>query len=495
MKKNICFVVSCLISVCSGLTHPIIEMLDQRIKFHDTITCCGLDPDPTKMPQELTKQKCDVEKKVFEFLKEVVKNTAENVCAYKIQKAFFDQFTNGAQLLCDIIKYIHTYHKDIPVFLDCKIGDTENTMETYLRTIFEKYDFDGVVVNPYMGDDVFDALAKYPQKVGIVLVQTSNPGASIIQNAVLSDGRTVWRMMLDLVISRWNKHNNLIPVLSSSVDIENIDKIREIIPENMPVLFAGVGAQGGNPVGLKRLLNKNNRGVFVNSSRNLLYPYTTKQTDWRTCIKQATIRLKNQLNKYRTEASQQKFLLLLGVSGAGKSTIIQQLKKLDSRIVYITPYTTRALRPQESDKISISTQEMEQLEQQGQLLAINRLYGIVYGTPLEPIETALRNGQIPVLDWPISKLEIIQKKFGKNLFCVYIAPPNLKVLQARLTADGRDKNGRRFLQAQEELDLLEQGVFANHIDMQIINQEGKVKFYAQEILKIFESPSSPVYLA
>ena len=40
----------------------------------------------------------------------------------------------------------------------------------------------------------------------------------------------------------------------------------------------------------------------------------------------------------------QKFLLLLGVSGVGKSTIIRKLLAMDERFVYISPYITRQLR-------------------------------------------------------------------------------------------------------------------------------------------------------
>ncbi|MFA6527893.1 MAG: orotidine-5'-phosphate decarboxylase [Candidatus Babeliales bacterium] len=484
MKKIIhILIVAYLVVTHSLFAHQVIDMLDQRIKTHDTIACCGLDPDPAKLPQEILALDGSIEEKILIFLKTVVDLTADHVCAYKIQKAFFDPFNNGPQLLCSIINYIRNFHSDIPIFLDCKIGDTGNTMQAYLHTIFEKYSVDGVVVNPYMGDDIFDALAAYPEKLGIVLVQTSNPGARIVQNAVLSDGRTVWRMVLDLVLSRWNKHNNLIPVLSSTVDTENIDGLRQSIPDSMPILFAGVGAQGGNPQGLKKLLNKNHRGVFVNSSRDLLYPYTSGEKYWQAGITQATIHLKNQLNKYRTEASEQKFLLFLGVSGAGKSTIIEELKKLDSRIIYITPYTTRVLRPGESNKISVSLEKMEQLEKEGQLLAVNKLYGTTYGTPLNPMEYALRNGQIPVIDWPISNLALMRQVFGKKLFCVYITPPNLEVLQTRLANDGRDKDGNRFLQAQRELDLLTQGAFASDIDILITNQEGNASVYAREILK------------
>jgi guanylate kinase len=229
---------------------------------------------------------------------------------------------------------------------------------------------------------------------------------------------------------------------------------------------------------LKEFISNQN---LRNSSYNLLYHYNAEQTNWRTNIKQATIRVKNQFNKYGVMNLPQTFLLILGVSGAGKSTIIRHLKQLDHRIIPVIPYTTRPLRPQEYDKFSISTQEMEQLEQQGNNFIIDKRYGIVYATPQASIETTLHNGQIPILDWPISKLNVMQNIFGERLFCVYVAPPDLETLKARLANDGRDKDGSRLKLAQEELDLFSQGAFDHLIHKLIINHDGNAELYAREI--------------
>ncbi|MBU4010588.1 MAG: guanylate kinase, partial [Proteobacteria bacterium] len=60
-----------------------------------------------------------------------------------------------------------------------------------------------------------------------------------------------------------------------------------------------------------------------------------------------------------------KFLLLLGVSGVGKSTLIRELKRLDERFIYISPYMTRPLREGESDKIEVSNEEMDLMISKG----------------------------------------------------------------------------------------------------------------------------------
>ncbi|HBD04983.1 TPA: hypothetical protein DCZ32_00830, partial [Candidatus Uhrbacteria bacterium] len=56
-----------------------------------------------------------------------------------------------------------------------------------------------------------------------------------------------------------------------------------------------------------------------------------------------------------------KLLLLLGPSGVGKSAIIDELSKLDSRFVYISPYMTRPLRQGERNKIAVSDEQMDEM--------------------------------------------------------------------------------------------------------------------------------------
>lgn len=89
---------------------------------------------------------------------------------------------------------------------------------------------------------------------------------------------------------------------------------------------------------------------------------------------------------------QTKFLLLLGPSGVGKSTIIRDMQAMDSRFVYISPYITRSLRKGEQDKIQISNQEMDERAARGEFLVINSFYGIRYATPNDSIERALNTG-------------------------------------------------------------------------------------------------------
>lgn len=271
-----------------------IEKIFTRMVSNNTLVCCGLDPDLTKIPFEITEKNISDEDKVYEFLHTVINITAPHVCVFKAQKAFFDLLPGGHEVLRESISYIHETHPEIPVILDCKIGDVENTMSIYIKNIFGNLKADGIVANPYMGNDTIIPLAELRDKAIVVLVQTSNPTAAVIQDIILQNGRPLWKHILDILVNRWNYNNNMIPVLSAN-STWNLSEIRKVIPNEMIILLAGIGAQGGNYTNLCNLLNANNVGAFVNSSRGILYQ-TESQKPWNVAIEESVIQLKNKLN-------------------------------------------------------------------------------------------------------------------------------------------------------------------------------------------------------
>ena len=274
----------------------VIETLRDRMKT--SLLCCGLDPDLSKMPNDEAYERLSDEKRITAFLKTIIDLTAKDVCAYKLQKAFFDKLSLGHDALKETIAYIHTNHKGIPAIVDCKIGDIDNTMQAYLDSLFNELRADGIVVNPYMGDDVMKPMAQYPDKAIVVLAKTSNPGGGIVQDVITKSGIPLWQHILKLTIERWNESGNMIPVISSTVGLD-MTSVRHMIPDKMPILLAGVGAQGGSYDDLSKLLNSKRSGVFVNSSRGILYAKADNKQTWQDAIRQTSSLLMESLNQQR----------------------------------------------------------------------------------------------------------------------------------------------------------------------------------------------------
>ncbi len=108
----------------------------------------------------------------------------------------------------------------------------------------------------------------------------------------------LWQYILKLTTERWNTSNNMIPVISSTVGLDMVG-VRKLIPDGMPILLAGVGAQGGSYLDLSKLLNSEKSGVFVNSSRGILYPQLASGQTWQSAVESAAINLKEGLNKQK----------------------------------------------------------------------------------------------------------------------------------------------------------------------------------------------------
>lgn len=275
-----------------------LQKLRRAMTVSNSLLCCGLDPDINRFPKEFLEQAGSDEEKVSNFLRQAVDITAPSVCAFKIQKAFFDALPGGHHVLQELIQFIHRGHPHIPVFIDCKIGDVEHTMSAYLNNLLGRMDADGVVINPYMGDEVLSPFASLPEKAGLVLVRTSNPGALTVQGLLMSDGRPLWWHVLELTLHKWNKATNLIPVLALT-DEPEMNLIREVIPDEMVLLLAGFGAQGGRPRQVRQFLDSSGGGVFINSSRALLYAPTSDDGDWRAEMRARAAGVKEELNRLR----------------------------------------------------------------------------------------------------------------------------------------------------------------------------------------------------
>ncbi len=174
-----------------------------------------------------------------------------------------------------------------------------------------------------------------------------------------------------------------------------------------------------------------------------------------------------------------KFLLLLGPSGTGKSTVIRKLKELDSRFVYISPYMTRELREGETDKLPVTDAVMNEMNSRGEFLVINDLYGIRYATPRAPIIQALDSGNFPLLDWPVSRMDVMTTAFPDRLFTVYLIPPSEEVLKTRLGQDERDPTGDRLQAALQEFTEFQNGAYDHLFDLSVVTNDNQVPQIAQ----------------
>ena len=94
----------------------------------------GLDPDVSKLPAHLKADPLGIQK----FCIDIVDATADTVCAFKPQIAYFAAIGAEAQLqaVCD---HIRAQSPHIVLILDAKRGDIGDTATLYAREAFERY--------------------------------------------------------------------------------------------------------------------------------------------------------------------------------------------------------------------------------------------------------------------------------------------------------------------------------------------------------------------
>lgn len=182
-----------------------------------------------------------------------------------------------------------------------------------------------------------------------------------------------------------------------------------------------------------------------------------------------------------------KLLLVLGPTGVGKSTVMQELSAIDSRFSYIMPFTTRAKRLGETNKISLPVKEFERLRRDNRFVAVNQLYGFYYGTPADPILQAFRDERFPMIDWPVQKVHTMDLRFPGKTYKVYLEPPSFEVLMERMSSDGNRTT--REDAAKEEYANLLRGAFDGLFDLRLVNIQGRMR---ESAIRIYEGYISSI---
>jgi orotidine-5'-phosphate decarboxylase len=243
------------------------QQLQSAWASQGSMLCVGFDPDPKRLPSSLQGKP----EGIFEFCREIADATADLVCAFKPQFAYFASQRAEAQLE-KLIQHLKDKYPHIPVILDSKRGDIGSTADHYALEAFERYGADAVTVNPYMGFDTIEPYLKHAGKGVIVLCRTSNPGGSDLQFINTTSGEPLYLHVAKLAAQKWNSSGQISLVVGATFP-EEIAKVRAIIGD-MPLLIPGIGAQGGDidaTVAAGRITHAPGTGMIINSSRAILY--------------------------------------------------------------------------------------------------------------------------------------------------------------------------------------------------------------------------------
>jgi guanylate kinase len=151
-------------------------------------------------------------------------------------------------------------------------------------------------------------------------------------------------------------------------------------------------------------------------------------------------------------------LILSSPSGAGKSTLTRNLVRENRGIRLSISVTTRPKRPSEINGVHYifldAVSDFEEMRERGDLLEWAQVHGNYYGTPRKPVEQALARGEDMMFDIDWQGTRQIVEKMRSDVVSVFILPPSMAELKARLERRAEDVSEvieRRLRNARDEI--------------------------------------------
>lgn len=270
------------------------DRLADRVLERQSVLCVGLDPRPP-YPDELTRDLphgCVGDALAAERLcLAVIGLTADDACAFKPQVAFFEALgAPGAATLERVVDAAAA--SGALVIADAKRGDIPSTATAYAEAwLGANSRADAVTVNPYLGGDSITPFVDVADAAGrgvYVLVRTSNPGASDLQELELRDGTRVWEHAASLVAAagadRRGRHGlSAIGAVIGLTQPDALRRAREHLPY-APLLVPGLGAQGGDPGAARPAFAIHPAGAQIVAARSIVEAWRSEPGSWRRAI-------------------------------------------------------------------------------------------------------------------------------------------------------------------------------------------------------------------
>lgn len=165
-----------------------------------------------------------------------------------------------------------------------------------------------------------------------------------------------------------------------------------------------------------------------------------------------------------------RIVVVTAPSGAGKTTIAHRLLAAIPELRFSVSATTRPPRAHERDGVDyhfVDGPAFEALRAADALLEWEEVYpGRFYGTPRAELARVAPGGAL-LLDVDVKGALHVKDLFGADALTLFIAPPSLAVLEARLRARGTESEKTlavRLARARDEL------AYADRFDHVVVNE-------------------------
>ena len=167
---------------------------------------------------------------------------------------------------------------DIPVILEAKYGDFNESAEAQTTVAFDRLGTHAVTLNPYLGYDSLLPFLRNPQKGVFLMCKTTNPGTVDLQELPLAGEGEPLHLYekMALLAQEWNTNANL-GVVVSGLDAEALRRVRQLAPD-LWIMAPGVGIPGKDlSIALQSGLRTDGLGLLIPVSRAIAHSANPRQ--------------------------------------------------------------------------------------------------------------------------------------------------------------------------------------------------------------------------
>lgn len=143
-------------------------------------------------------------------------------------------------------------------------------------------------------------------------------------------------------------------------------------------------------------------------------------------------------------------------SGAGKTSLCREVRKVATGLSYSVSYTTRPPRPGEvegEDFHFVSEATFRAMVEGGEFAEWAVVHGNLYGTSARTLEAGLERGEDILLDIDTQGARQLRQRYPEGCY-VFVVAPSMEELEARLRerrSDAPLEIARRMARAREEI--------------------------------------------